>query len=739
MALLAIDFDDPPFYDRWLSDVGLLADGLPTQQTGRGYQVWLRCDQPGRNDEFAYVPDGSKDDGRRIAIESRGEGGYAILPGSRHPSNRIYTAIAGNFLAIPKVPQADVDTLIRSARDLDEAPRTKQEMERAAKAKVRPRQSLMGQTSVIDSYNDRVSIHEALAAAGYTKRGTRYVRPGGKSQSVEIFDERRSFHFSSNDPLKSQHAHDAFDVYCHYRHAGDVSSAVKAAAEELGLPSSAVTVQGQQDDPDIIPLVDDDPPEIEPDVLPAWARDYAVELSQAKEVSPTMATMLELATMASCVQRAYKVRIEPSYLEPLCIYAAPAMPSGERKTAIHHPVVGPLFAFQAELRKAAAQQAKAVELTRRLCASQIKALERRHQSGGDPDVQAGIKKQIAELEAQMPPPVPIPQVIVEDFTEASLSIALANNDESLLVTSDEGGLFDNLSGRHNDISEIDLFLKAHAGSAHTVNRVGRDNLLLTRPLLSVAISPQPAILAKLAHKEGFIGRGLTARFLWALPKSRVGNRELRPAHIGQDVEAQYHSGIIALATEGYQHVGDPLLVHLSGEAYRAWKDFELVIEPRIGPKGDLFPIKAWASKLPGAVARIAAVCHCAAWAGQQPEHQPISQDQMVAAVRMGYQLISHAILVHRLMGAASLGTAESVVKHYSDVGWPEGQLSLTDWWRPVRRLVGESSRDFRAVAVALADHAYLIPVGETRSSGWGLVYRANRKLIRKSESPLGVF
>jgi len=86
-----------------------LADGLPVQHTGReggGYQVWLRCPEPGRNDKLAWVPDEQEKIGRRIAIETRGEGGYAILPGSLHPSGRTYQTIAGNFANIPTVPQA---------------------------------------------------------------------------------------------------------------------------------------------------------------------------------------------------------------------------------------------------------------------------------------------------------------------------------------------------------------------------------------------------------------------------------------------------------------------------------------------------------------------------------------------------------------------------------------------------------------------------------------------------------
>lgn len=481
-------------------------------------------------------------------------------------------------------------------------------------------------------------------------------------------------------------------------------------------------------DPPVIPLIEQDLPDITPDVLPRWSQDHAVELSAAKEVPLAMATLLQLATMASCVQRAFRVQVEPSYAETLCIYAAPALDSGERKTAIHGPVVAPLFAFQKTLREQAQTELQAAAVKRRLIEQQIKALEREHLRA-DPAGRHDIEQQIVALTNQLPPVQGLPQVIVEDFTEAALGVALANNRESLLVTSDEGGLFDNLSGRHSDISEIDLFLKGHVGSPHTVNRIGRDNLFLRRPLLCVAISPQPAVLAKLASKDGFLGRGLTARFLWALPKSRVGSRNLDPAKVDFYTVQAYRNGVLAMARIGHAHEGDPLWLQLDADAYAAWKAFEREVEPRMGPDGDLRQIKAWASKLPGAIARVAGVCHV----GEHLERAagtPISATTMTAAIELGRTLIPHSIAAHRLMGGGGFHVAQAVVAHYDAAGWPQQTQTLTAWWRPVRRIVGDTSRAFEPVAQVLVDHGYLIPVQVTPGRR-GIQFRSNVNLITK--------
>ena len=90
-GLLIIDFDVARFFDAWCERVGSLAEGLPVQRTGReggGFQFWFRCPDPGHNDKLAHVPDASEETGRRVAIETRAEGGYAVAPGC-------YTRAAG--------------------------------------------------------------------------------------------------------------------------------------------------------------------------------------------------------------------------------------------------------------------------------------------------------------------------------------------------------------------------------------------------------------------------------------------------------------------------------------------------------------------------------------------------------------------------------------------------------------------------------------------------------------------
>ncbi len=234
-GLLIIDTDVPRFYDVWRANVGELADGLPAQTTGGGgNQTLMRCSDPGQNRPLAWAPNEAEDTGREIAMETRAEGGYAVLAPSFHPSGNRYVSLVDDLAAIPTISQARADALLAAARKLDEAPKTRQGIEAAAKVETTQRAAMNGQASVIGAYNQAVTITDLLETHKYTKHGDGYARPDGSHQSVTI-DEGKSFHHNTNDPLSNGYWRDAFGVYCQMNHAGDVKKAVKAAAEQLGM------------------------------------------------------------------------------------------------------------------------------------------------------------------------------------------------------------------------------------------------------------------------------------------------------------------------------------------------------------------------------------------------------------------------------------------------------------------------------------------------------------------------
>ena len=79
-------------------------------------------------------------------------------------------------------------------------------------------------------------------------------------------------------------------------------------------------------------------------------------------------------------------------------------------------------------------------------------------------------------------------------------------------------------------------------------------------------------------------------------------------------------------------------------------DFQDWIEPRLHPRtGQLAPITDWASKLAGAVVRIAALLHVA-HTFTTGYARPITADTMRAAENVGRYYLDHALAVYDLMG-----------------------------------------------------------------------------------------
>jgi putative DNA primase/helicase len=98
------------------------------------------------------------------------------------------------------------------------------------------------QGSAITAFNDAHDLRMVLEQYGYTRKGkSRYVSPHTTTNlpGVVLFPgEDRCFIHHASDPLCSDDTGkpvNPFDLYCEYEHSGDVSKAVKAAAELLGL------------------------------------------------------------------------------------------------------------------------------------------------------------------------------------------------------------------------------------------------------------------------------------------------------------------------------------------------------------------------------------------------------------------------------------------------------------------------------------------------------------------------
>ncbi len=105
-----------------------------------------------------------------------------------------------------------------------------------------PRQP--GSESVIDAWNAAHDVETALERYGYTRAGRRWLSPHSQTKlpGVSVLDGGRVWIHHASDPLCSDESGrpvNAFDLFAHYDHGGDLKKAAKAAAQLLGLPAKA--------------------------------------------------------------------------------------------------------------------------------------------------------------------------------------------------------------------------------------------------------------------------------------------------------------------------------------------------------------------------------------------------------------------------------------------------------------------------------------------------------------------
>lgn len=411
--------------------------------------------------------------------------------------------------------------------------------------------------------------------------------------------------------------------------------------------------------PEIIPLSGKSPEPIPVSGVPGWLGEMAQAVSESTETPFEMAALLALATASSCVSARADVSPEPGYSEPLNLYVCPTMESGNRKTAVFSRLIAPLVDWEHA-------EVKRIEPIRFQLLSERQTIEARidylRKKAGRTDDRMELLREIQKLEITLPEVPSSPRLFSEDVTPERLAAIMQEQGGRIAVFSDEGGIFDILAGRYSKgVPNLDLWLKGHSVSPLRVDRQDRSRppIMLDRPHLTVGISPQPDVLASLRDKPGFRGRGLLARFLYALPPSRLGYRALDVRSVPLDTERRYENGIRTLL--GYRPEPAQHLC-FTPAAYREWKDFQIGVEMQFRDGGMLEDLKDWGSKLPGAVARIAGVLHLASWVGRANVPTEIDRSTVVAALEVGASLISHCRAVFQLMDRdPESGKAERII------------------------------------------------------------------------------
>jgi hypothetical protein len=434
-----------------------------------------------------------------------------------------------------------------------------------------------------------------------------------------------------------------------------IAAAIAGCRESWSGPQEEQAGASAADDEwhEVIPLEDWVLPEI-PTLRPEWLENMVQAVAEATETPRDLAALMMLGTAAAAVQGKFLVQATPGYFEPLNIWVCPALDSGNRKTAVLNHAVRPLQNFESEEFKKLQPEIVAAKSKRATVEAQIDSLRRKRCAPEDIDTRI---TEVKDLEAKLPTVPHSLQIWTQDTTPEKLGVTMAENDERLAIVSDEGGIFETLGGRYSGgVSNLDLCLKAHAGSPSKVDRINRPSVFMEHPALTLVLSPQPEVLRNLIKKHPeFRGQGLLARFLYDLSPSRLGQRTGQSVPVPDHAAKQYSQAICKMLE--WPRGETPTILHFSHEARAEYHEFWSAVEKDMADGGRFELIRDWAGKFPGAMVRIAGVIHCCLHAFEAPAAKKVSGPTMKLARVIGEVLSEHARVTFDLMGEDATLTA----------------------------------------------------------------------------------
>jgi Protein of unknown function (DUF3987) len=380
-----------------------------------------------------------------------------------------------------------------------------------------------------------------------------------------------------------------------------------------------------------------------PDVLRRWVEAE----SHATQTPADLAGLLALAVCSACIARRVEVEPRPGWPEPVNLFVAVLLEPGSRKSAVFTDATKPLHDLEAELIEAARPVVARAESDRRQELGRLRTLEKAAEKG-DAEARRQAGDLAAELAQQGEPA--LPQLIVDDATAEKLGMILAQQGGRVASMSPEGGVFDLMAGLYSKsgFPQFGVYLMGHSGDDLNTDRVSRKSVRVERPALTCAYAMQPQVVEGLAENSAFRGRGLLARFLYATPRSWIGERLIAPEPVPDTTRLEYRQAVRTLAA-----IEGETILHLTADASAELIEWETEIETMLADGGDMETVRDWGAKLAGATLRLAAVLHCVQYVGGNGTlvEAAIGEATIASAIEIARYLIPHADAVLTKMAA----------------------------------------------------------------------------------------
>jgi replicative DNA helicase len=406
------------------------------------------------------------------------------------------------------------------------------------------------------------------------------------------------------------------------------------------------------------------PPPFPIEALPTVIREMVKTVARNKRVPVDLVALQALSAAAALTGPRAIISRRRDWTEPLILHCLTAMESGSGKSPATANVIGPLYSIQAEMEAAhqkilderdEARQARIREIE-----DQLFVLPRKD------TMIVTLNEEKARIEAESQADaeaIPTRLLFSPDITPEALSSELGHNGGWGSIFDSEGVFFANLAGRYSGgRANLTVALKAYdADYIPGGGRITRKQEPIPRAVLSLGLSVQPGVFADTLDNPAMDEQGFAARFLLAVPASMLGRREVDPPGLDHAALSAWRSSLERLAalpipdyTPGHPF---PVVMELSPNARRMHVEYEATIEPRLSPLlGDIGQMTGWGGKHLGRILRIAGILHLIA--GREVD-QPVDEQVMRAALKIGNWSIEHALLASTGLAARTDGPNEA--------------------------------------------------------------------------------
>jgi putative DNA primase/helicase len=410
-----------------------------------------------------------------------------------------------------------------------------------------------------------------------------------------------------------------------------------------------------------------DTPEIPADILPSWLGAYAEAVSKHTQTPPAMAIMLGLSVVSTCLQKRFEVSPKEGWVEQLSLWTLSVMAPASRKTPVTMAMTKPLTTWEQEQSEEMESELIKDKTNRDVINKRIDRLQADASKTESNTEREKIINEIMRLREELPDEKKAPRLWTNDSTPERLQGLMAENNERLAVISDEGGIFKVIAGLYsNGIANYDIYLKSHVGSPVRVDR-GNRTVVLQSPALAFGLAVQPAIISKFSKgsQQSFRGNGLLARFIFVIPKSNIGYRDVTEHNpIPASTLARYESGVFSLLSIqpklDENGIEIPRILTLTKEAHDTWEQFHQGVENDLKDGGALELITDWGGKLAGTALRIAGLIHIVEHGA---DNLIIGKETIERTLRLCKPLIEHAQAAFDLMEEEkSISDAKHVFK-----------------------------------------------------------------------------